>query len=107
MSPKTKKRSETARKKNGSRTNKRTLEVGFPFFVDPAARKKYSQHLHRYLHKEKFFQGSKEVSWTPASEPNPSQFHETSTGLGFMAITNLGGAAYYGRQGLLTPLEGL
>lgn len=107
MAPKTKKRSKTSRKKIGSRTSGRTLEVGFPFFVEPVAKKKYSQYLHRYLHNEKFFQGSKQVSWAPAVQPNPSQFHETSTNLGLMAITNLGGAAYYGRQGLLTPLEGL
>jgi len=100
--PKNKKRLKPLGKR--SAPGSRTLEIGFPFFVEPAAKRKYSQYLHRYMQKEKFFQGSREVSWIPAEKTDPSQLYGP-TNLGLMGVTHVGTAAYYGRQGLLHPLE--
>jgi AraC-like DNA-binding protein/ABC-type glycerol-3-phosphate transport system substrate-binding protein len=85
----------------------KVIELGFPFFLRAADRKTYTKALHRQLDNERLFQGSREINWRPAADTKPSMLYTPQTDLGVMALTNLGAAAHYGRQGLLMPLENL
>jgi AraC-like DNA-binding protein/maltose-binding protein MalE len=85
----------------------RVMEMGYPFFIHSARKRKYSSFLRRYLQRERFFQGTKEVRWKPAEHTDYSQLHGPATDMGLIASTNLGAPAYYGRKGLLLPLEGV
>jgi len=83
------------------------MEVGYPFFMQDAHQKQYSQYLNKYLSQERMFQGTKAIRWTPAINPNPSLLYTDSTDLGLIAINTVAGASYYGHQNVLMPLDDL
>lgn len=83
------------------------MELGYPFFSSETQKTLYTKALRRQLEKERLFQGKKEIQWELAKDAKPAALYSPETNLGLLAITNLGAAAHYGRQGLLQPLENL